>query len=82
MPEPMSCPEMVELVSDYLEGVLPAALRETFEHHLELCDGCTTYVAQLRETVAATGRLSEDDVDSTVMDRLVAAFADWRDSPT
>jgi anti-sigma factor RsiW len=77
----MSCPEMVELVSDYLEGLLPAGVVESFEHHLELCDGCTTYVAQLRETMVATGRLHEDDVDPEAMDRLLVAFRDWRDTP-
>jgi anti-sigma factor RsiW len=72
---------MVALVSDYLEGVLPLDVTESFEHHLMLCPGCTTYVAQLRETVAATRRLGEDDVDPETMDRLLDAFRDWRDAP-
>ena len=82
MPSPMSCPEMVELVSDYLEGVLPPDVVGSFEHHLTLCPGCTTYVAQLRETVAATRRLDEHDVDPETMDRLLDAFRDWRGAPT
>jgi anti-sigma factor RsiW len=73
---------MVALVSDYLEGVLPPAVVEDFEHHLTLCPGCTTYVAQLRETVAATRRLDEGDVDPETMERLLDAFRDWRDAPT
>ena len=82
MPRPMSCPEMVELVSDYLDGVLPVDVVEDFEHHLTLCSGCVNYVDQLRETVAATGRLREEDVAPEVMERLLEAFAGWRSQPT
>jgi len=79
MPDPLSCPEMVELVSDYLEGVLPPEASSSFELHLTLCAGCVTYLDQLRETVAATGRLREDQVDPDRMAALLAAFRDWRD---
>jgi anti-sigma factor RsiW len=61
----MACNELVEEVSDYLEGTLPAAERERFEAHLAECPFCTTYVEQMRATVGALGapareRLSED----------------------
>jgi anti-sigma factor RsiW len=60
----MACNELVEEVSDYLEGTLPAAERERFEAHLAECPFCTTYLEQMRTTVAALGsardRLSED----------------------
>lgn len=81
MPSPLSCPEMVELVSDYLEGLLAPDVVESFEHHLTVCPGCRTYVAQLRETVAATRRLREDDVDPVAMEELLEAFRDWREAP-
>ena len=61
----MTCNELVEEVSDYLEGTLPTAERERFEAHLAECPFCTTYVEQMRATVAALGatdreRLSAD----------------------
>ena len=61
----MACNELVELVSDYLEGTLPAAERARFEAHLAECPFCTTYLDQMRATVAALGtpareRLSDD----------------------
>jgi anti-sigma factor RsiW len=61
----MACNELVEEASDYLEGALPAAERERFEAHLAECPFCTTYLEQMRATVAALGtpardRLSED----------------------
>jgi anti-sigma factor RsiW len=51
----MTCREIVELASDYLEGTLAPADLTQIEHHLDGCDGCTAYVAQLKATVLATG---------------------------
>jgi anti-sigma factor RsiW len=73
----LSCRELVELVTDYVEGVLSPVDRARFEHHLEACDGCTTYVEQLRETIRATGRLSMDDLDAGAEAALLDAFRDW-----
>ena len=53
----MACNELVEEVSDYLEGTLPAAERERLEAHLRECPFCTTYVEQMRAVVAALGKL-------------------------
>jgi len=51
------CQEIVELVTDYLEGALDPEMTAEVEAHLELCDGCDTYVEQMRTTVRALGRL-------------------------
>jgi anti-sigma factor RsiW len=77
-PAPMSCPEMVELLTDYLDGGLSEDDRGSFEAHLELCPGCVVYLDQFRETIAATGALREDDVAPEVMDELLAGFRDWK----
>jgi anti-sigma factor RsiW len=68
------CIEFVELVTDYLEGALPARERRAFEHHLTLCDGCTAYLAQIRETRRITGALDIDDVPEPGVERLMGAF--------
>jgi anti-sigma factor RsiW len=71
------CQDLVEVVSDYLEGVLPPRDRSRLEAHLRACDGCEQYVAQLRRTVQLTGRLGVDDVDALgveARDRLLEAF--------
>ena len=49
--EQLSCRELVELVTDYLEGALPERERDSFEHHIEGCKGCHEYVRQMRETI-------------------------------
>jgi anti-sigma factor RsiW len=70
----MTCSELVELVSDYLEDALAADEQATFERHLAACHGCAAYLMQIRTTIAVTGRLREDDLDPAVRDRLLAAF--------
>jgi anti-sigma factor RsiW len=49
----LTCQELVELVTDYLDGVLPPDLRHKLQTHLAGCDGCTEYVRQISATVRA-----------------------------
>jgi anti-sigma factor RsiW len=72
----LSCARMVELITDYLEGALDAGLRARFEEHLSYCPPCREYLAQMRATVEATGRLTEGDVPPETMDALMRAFRD------
>lgn len=74
----MTCRELVELVSDYLEGLLSPAERERFERHLGYCDPCVEYVDQMRGVIAGARRLAEDDIDPGVRDHLLDAFREWR----
>jgi anti-sigma factor RsiW len=78
--EHISCQEVVELVTDYLEGALPADEAAVFEQHLNFCDGCVWYVDQLRTTIETLGRVEEEDVPPETRDRLMTAFRDWKRS--
>src|SRR4051812_1491974 len=60
--EALSCQELVELVTDYLEGALAPGDLRRFEEHIAGCGKCTTYLAQMRETIRVTGTLTPDDV--------------------
>ena len=60
----ISCTALVELVTDYLEGTLPAELMARVESHLAICPGCVSAVEQIREVVRLTGRLTEDTVEA------------------
>jgi anti-sigma factor RsiW len=75
--EDLTCAELVDLVTDYLENALPAEERERFEEHLTICEGCANYVDQMRKTIALTGRLRIDDLSPEVTAELVGAFRDW-----
>lgn len=75
----LPCQEFVELVTAYLEDELTPAARRRFDDHLEICEGCRTYLDQMRRTVAMTGELHEASVDPVMLQRLTAAFRGWRD---
>ena len=74
----LSCREVVELVTEYLEGALPPDVRRRFEQHLAGCDGCTAYLEQMRETIRVVGALSEESIDPAARAELVRAFRGWR----
>jgi len=76
----ITCQEVVELSSDYLEGELPAAEAELFEQHLNFCEGCVWYVDEMRRTIATGERLREDQVPDEVLDPLLEAFRGWKRS--
>ena len=76
--EELSCQELVELVTDYLEGALPVELLSRFERHVDECSGCRTYLEQMRMTIAATGRLTPDQITSEAEAALLEAFRGWR----
>jgi RNA polymerase sigma-70 factor, ECF subfamily len=71
------CQEMVELVTAYLDDALDPATRVRFETHLETCDGCATYLEELRAIVATVGAISDEDLDPVYRMRLMDAFAEW-----
>ena len=76
--EDLSCQELVELVTDYLEGALDERHVQAFERHLAGCDGCTAYLEQFRVTIRLTGTLTPDDLSPDAETALLQAFRDWR----
>ena len=73
----LSCQELVELVTDYLEDALPPEERARFEQHLDGCGGCTNYVEQIRITIALTGSVHADELEPATCEAIVDAFRDW-----
>jgi anti-sigma factor RsiW len=78
MENELNCQELVELVTDYLEGALPPAECARFEAHLTECDGCTRYLDQMRLTIAAIGRLTEESIEPEARADLLQLFRDWK----
>jgi anti-sigma factor RsiW len=74
----MNCNELVELVTDYLEGRLRPADLDRFEAHLEECDACVTYIEQIRASVAVLGTLREETLPAGAADALLAEFRTWK----
>jgi anti-sigma factor RsiW len=76
----LSCQDVVELVTDYLEESLSSEDASLFEQHLNFCEGCVWYVGQLRTTIDALGGLREEDISPEAKDRLMGAFRNWKRS--
>jgi anti-sigma factor RsiW len=76
----ITCQEVVELVSGYLERSLPPDETTLFEQHLNFCDGCHWYVEQLKRTVETIGEIREEDVPVEAKERLLGAFREWKRS--
>jgi len=77
-PEDITCREIVEIVNDYVEGALTPDEREAVELHLNLCDGCTDYLEQLRLSIVLTGELSADGLSSELEEELCVAFRSFK----
>jgi anti-sigma factor RsiW len=74
----MTCRQVVELMTDYLEGNLPDRDRARFEEHIAGCDGCRAYLAQLRTTREMLGRIADEPMPASVERELLEAFKNWR----
>jgi anti-sigma factor RsiW len=74
----ISCQEVVEVVTDYLEGRLSAEDAAIFEAHLELCDGCRWYLDQIRITIDTVGRIEDADVPPALRNTVMGAFRNRR----
>ena len=68
----------MRLVTDYLEGALSESDVHGFDAHLTACDGCTTYIAQMRDTIRIAGTLTEESLVPEARDELLAAFRTWK----
>jgi hypothetical protein len=76
----ITCQEVVDLVTDWLEGALPSEEAALFEMHLNFCEGCVWYVDQIRKTASLAGHIREEEVPPEVRARLITAFRDWKSS--
>ena len=74
----MTCREVVELMTDYLDGALPEDARLRFEEHIAGCDGCSAYLEQLRTARRLVGRMAQVPVPERVREELLAAFRHFR----
>jgi anti-sigma factor RsiW len=76
--EALSCQELVELVTAYLEGALAPEDRARFEQHIAGCDGCSAYIEQMRATIRLAGRLTPDAIPAGAEQQLLETFRSWK----
>ncbi len=72
------CQQIVELITDYLEGALPARERRGFEAHIAGCEHCTEYLEQMRMTILLSGRLRTSDLTPAMRREFSALYESWR----
>ena len=72
-----TCQEVVDIAAEYVEGAMPSEEATLFELHLNFCDGCYTFIDQIRETAATAQRLSEEQIPAELRAKLIDAFRDW-----
>ena len=77
--EDLVCQQVVELVTDYLEGALSRSERRRFEAHLADCEHCTEYLEQMRATIRLTGRLQAEDLTPEMREEFSTLYRRWRD---
>jgi anti-sigma factor RsiW len=76
---PLVCKEVVELVTDYLEGTMAPRERARFESHIADCPNCRRYLAQMRITLDVLGRIEAEAVAPEAMDELVELYRRWQE---
>ena len=78
----ISCQEVVEIVTDYLEGQLDEATRTELEAHLALCPGCDLYLDQMRVTIDELGHVPVESLSEQAQSDLMSAFRTFHDADT
>jgi anti-sigma factor RsiW len=76
----LTCKELVELVTEYLEGTLPGPERRRFDKHIAGCGACTNYLEQMRQTIQSCARLTEETIPPEAKEELLGLFRDWKNS--
>jgi predicted anti-sigma-YlaC factor YlaD len=73
----LSCREIVQLVTEYLEGAMRPESRLRFEEHVTICPPCRGFLSQMRATTRAARTIDEESLSPETRARLVAAFRGW-----
>lgn len=73
----LTCAGLVEVITDYLEGILDGPSRRRIAAHLDDCAACRIHLAHLRATIAATGRLDVEAADPATIESLLSIFRVW-----
>lgn len=73
----LSCRDLVELVTDYLDGAMDPAMAASFEQHAGGCPPCLEHLEQMKLTVRAAGGVSDGAITPEARSALMERFRDW-----
>ena len=74
----LPCRHVVGVVTDYLDDALPPRERANFDAHLQICEGCSAYVDQLRQTTRLIGRMPGEPLPDELQAELLDVFRNWK----
>ena len=77
-PQEIPCQQVVELITDFLEGALTGRERRRLEYHLAGCEHCSAYLAQMRETLRLTGQLVPEDLTPEMRREFSEVYRRWQ----
>ena len=73
----LTCGEIIQLTTEYLEGTMPPDTRLRFERHVAICPPCRGFLGQMRETLRISGQITEESISPETREALLEAFRDW-----
>jgi hypothetical protein len=73
----LTCQEIVNLVTEYLEDSMNPQLRVSFEKHVTICPACRAFLSQMRETIRISGQIRSESLSPQTRDALLETFRDW-----
>ena len=74
----LTCKELVELVTEYMEGTLSPEDKERFEAHVATCSGCAAFLQQMKKTIQAIGNLEDNSLSPQAKENLLRLFQNWK----
>ena len=76
----LSCQQITEIVTDYLDGRMSLADRMRFQVHLGMCSHCRAYLRQMKATIGSLGHVPDEPMPTDVRDEMRKRFATWNDA--
>ena len=74
----LSCQNVAEIITEYLEGAMPLSTRIRFHMHLGLCSACRNYLKQMKYTVQTLGKLPAEPISPEMREALLQRFRHWK----
>lgn len=74
----LTCKELIELITDHLEGRQSFVEWMRFELHLGMCRHCRAYLRQMKDTIETLGRLPEEAIPPEVSNQILDRFRAWK----
>jgi hypothetical protein len=73
----MNCNELVEKVTDYLDGALPQEDQVRWQQHVAVCVGCVGHLDEVDTMLGLMSSIEPEPIDCGLEDNLVSIYRQW-----